>query len=906
MTESQHSLPQGWSQAEWDWVCALAQTRSDAERSRLLKLHPEWVKPDFIQARLQTLTEESPAEAQRLLMPARGLVVIADHLHQPHLQGLTRLHLALVLGNLYRYDEANSILDRAEPLLKQARAQSDLGQLYYLRASFAFDLGDMSQTRLYLDRAYKILQTVNQPRLLTRCEYLWALYYRAVGVPEQGMPYLKRALTRTRQEGNKTSEAKILLAMGILYRGMEQFEDALYAYEQALRIEKHPLERARLIANIGLVYWSMGLYPEARAHYTQAMPIFRETQSLRDVATCLMNSGLLLQAEGDIEGALSAYDEALTLYRQIQDEYGVGFCELNRSSALIQAGQNQQALQSAQRAIAILAPIQADVELIICRINQASALIQLGRLAEAQSITRQMLQQKAISEFSKIQLWYLLGETQRKQKRFRDAERSYARCLSAIEQFQSVQQIPVEERALYLVKLRDVVAGMGAFWAQRQQFEKVFEVCQRGKGSTLRMLRPAHTASALPSREQARLDRLQARWEQAQSQMQSAKTPAERRRYQQAYANAYAEWTRTRQQLSKKYPRWQLQQSMPLTATQIRLDSQTVVVEYLVSENGLAIATLTLEGGHNRVRGAWVPVPKEQLDKAVRALISVFEQQEGSDAFVSHAKALYDLLIRPVERLLTQARHLVICGDGILHSVPWGALIDSQGRYLIQRYAFSNAPSASVWAQLQRPSRSPKSHQLIVALSQFEGLPGGARAKLGPLPGVLREKQIVQSHCSHPMMLSESQATRQKVLHFLPSASVIHMATHAVPNNNAPMQSAFALHKGWLYVQDVLMHPLNAELAVLSACATAQGKATAEGLLGLGWAFLFAGCRNVTATLWKLPDEGVDLWMEAFYSRYRAGASVSKAVRFACQRMLKHPRYAHPRYWGAWICIGKG
>ncbi|MGQ9658145.1 MAG: CHAT domain-containing protein [Fimbriimonadales bacterium] len=832
--------------------------------------------------------------------------MIADHLRNPHLQGQTRLQHALVLSNLYRYDEALSLLQHSERYLQQANATVELGQAHYLRAFIAFDTGDLQSTRQYLERAYRLFQQVANSDWLTRSEYLWGLYYRAAGSPELGIPYLRRALNRARKSGNTIAQSKVLLAMGILYRAMEQFEDALAAYEQALRLENHPLERARLTANIGLVYWSMGLYPEARAHYTQAMPIFRETQSLRDVATCLMNSGLLLQAEGDIEGALAAYEEALTLYQQIQDAYGVGFCELNRSSALIEAERYPHALQSAQCAIATLAHIQADAELTICRINQASALIHLGQLSQAQSIVRRTLQQKAVSEFSKIQLFYLLGETQRKQKRFREAEQSYTRCLDAIERFQAAPQIPVEERALYLAKLRDVVAGIGAFWAQRQQFEKVFEVCQRGKGSALRMLRPLRTASALPSREQARLDRLQARWEQAQSQLQSAKTSTERRRHQQTYAQAYGEWTRLRQQMRKRYPQWQLQQNMPLTPLQVRLDSQTAVVEYLVGEDAVAIAVLNSDKGRNRLEGAWVAIPRERLEQTVRALVSALEQPEGSKTFVSHAKALYEMLFHPVERFLKEKRHLVICGDGVLHSVPWGVLIDKRGRYLVERYAINSAPSASAWAQLQRRAQAPSGRGLLVALSQFEGLPGGARANLGPLPGVVREKQILQTHWQHSTVLAESQATRPKVLQSLPSASVIHMATHAVPNNNAPMQSAFALHKGWLYAQDVMLCPLNAELAVLSACATAQGTATADGLLGLGWAFLFAGCRNVVATLWKLPDAGVDLWMDAFYKQYRSNRSAANALRHACLRLLKHPRYAHPRYWSAWTCLGKG
>lgn len=906
MIRLQQSLPPGWSQAEWDWLTALAQAPDSATRTRLLNQHPERLTAAFVESRVQVVADESPAVAQQLLIPVQGLTIVADSLRQPHLQGLTRLAQALLLGSLYRYEEAERTLTEAEGFLKRANATRELGQLAFLRASFAFDRGDFSRTRQNLERAYALLQKVGDTQSLTRCDYLWALYYRAIGAPEKGMPYLQRALERARKTRDSNAEAKIWMVMGILHRGMEQYDDALYAYEQAMRHETHPLERARLIANIGLVYWSMGLYSEARAHYAQAMPIFREAQSLRDVATCLMNSGLLLEAEGDIQGALEAYDEALRISQQIGDEYGVAFCELNRASALIGSKRDAQALEAARRASAILARLGARMELTICRINQVSALIQLGRYAEGETVARQTLQQGEISPLYAVQLRYLLGENQRHQKRFADAERNYAQCLTLLARLQSFQEIPAEERGLYLAKLREVVAGIGVFWAQRKQFSRVFAVCQQGKGTTLRLLRPAKTASALPLSEQARLDRLQQRWEQAQNQMQNARTTAERRRHQRAYTQAYAEWSRLRQQLSRRYPRWQLQQSAPLTAGQIPLESSTAIAEYLMGEDAIAIVCLTAQKGRRMMEGALTPLPRERLEQTVRLLLDALERGESLSALLPHARNLYNWLIRPIEPLLQGRTRWVLCGDGILHSVPWSALVDAQGRYLIERAALCGAPSASVWSQLMRTSRRPLERPLMVALSEFEGARVDARTKLGPLPGTRREQQVVRRHLRSLNLLTESQATRERVLQALPSASLIHIATHALPNNNAPMQSAFALHRGWLYAQDVVARPLKADLAILSACSTAQGKVTMDGLMGLGWAFLFAGCRSVAATLWKLPDEGIEVWMDAFYARYRGGASTAQAVQTACQRMLKHPRYAHPRYWGAWSVMGAG
>jgi CHAT domain-containing protein len=156
--------------------------------------------------------------------------------------------------------------------------------------------------------------------------------------------------------------------------------------------------------------------------------------------------------------------------------------------------------------------------------------------------------------------------------------------------------------------------------------------------------------------------------------------------------------------------------------------------------------------------------------------------------------------------------------------------------------------------------------------------------------------------------LRNQQATRGTILKQMASAGVLHFATHAIPNLRMPMLSALALWgegaAQWLYAHEALQSRLNARLTVLSACRTSVGAYTADGALGLHWAFLAAGCPIVLATLWRLPDEAAPLWTEAFYTRYKSGDTPTDALRRACLQLRQNPRYAHPRYWGAWQAFG--
>jgi hypothetical protein len=68
-------------------------------------------------------------------------------------------------------------------------------------------------------------------------------------------------------------------------------------------------------------------------------------------------------------------------------------------------------------------------------------------------------------------------------------------------------------------------------------------------------------------------------------------------------------------------------------------------------------------------------------------------------------------------------------------------------------------------------------------------------------------------------------------------------------------------------------------LAVLSACATAEGRfVNAEGLQGIARAFLESGTRNLVVTLWPVVDESARAFAEELHRSLLEGARPSEAV----------------------------
>jgi CHAT domain-containing protein len=100
---------------------------------------------------------------------------------------------------------------------------------------------------------------------------------------------------------------------------------------------------------------------------------------------------------------------------------------------------------------------------------------------------------------------------------------------------------------------------------------------------------------------------------------------------------------------------------------------------------------------------------------------------------------------------------------------------------------------------------------------------------------------------------------------------------------------------------------VDADLVTLSACQTGLGGAMAgEGLLGLTWAFQYAGARSVLASLWEVSDASTAELMRSFYGHLSAGVSKAEALRHAQVELLRRPATAAPYYWAAFTLIGAG
>ena len=93
------------------------------------------------------------------------------------------------------------------------------------------------------------------------------------------------------------------------------------------------------------------------------------------------------------------------------------------------------------------------------------------------------------------------------------------------------------------------------------------------------------------------------------------------------------------------------------------------------------------------------------------------------------------------------------------------------------------------------------------------------------------------------------------------------------------------------------------DLVVLSACQTALGEITGEGVFGLQRGFKKAGTRTLIMSLWPVDDNATLLMMTEFYTNLTNGMTKREAFLAAQNKVKTTAGFENPRYWAAFIML---
>jgi CHAT domain-containing protein len=317
----------------------------------------------------------------------------------------------------------------------------------------------------------------------------------------------------------------------------------------------------------------------------------------------------------------------------------------------------------------------------------------------------------------------------------------------------------------------------------------------------------------------------------------------------------------------------------------------------------------------------WLPKAEGTLVKRVKISPDSFRQfadrfdslcaspNSSLDAVDVMARQGYALLISPIAGYLQEHRTLVIdATDRAFNQIPFQALMDSKGRYIVEEYAIVHSPGLLYLTRLKQDSDfRMNARPLIVANSS----PGpDARGELRPLIDANEEAKEVSHQIPASRLLIGREATLAAVKHELPNATLFHFAGHAELKGESVglLMNSTDPNAANLLDSSVLegLNLLKLQLAVLSACGTENGThGSPEDWESLTLGFIRAGVPHVIASRWSVDSNYSRIVMHSFYAQLLAGRDVGNALSVAESQVLHRPGAEHPYYWAAFDAFGK-
>lgn len=856
-------------------------------------------------------------------------------------------------------------------LRNRANLERDQGRLeeaedFYLRL--------LEPLRARLERRW----SAPDARRLAQHLRAWAVLLRRQGRLEKAKEVLRESLDLAMAAGSSWLDiARTLTELGTTHRVTGNTGRARETYKRArgLAASTDSEDAALLLAavdnNLGVVDLLEGRFEEAAVSFERVFQFNKERGNWRKVAQVLLNLAAAESRAGRHQRTKNYFEEALGLFQQQGDRVGevatavsLAWLEIDRGEpeeivaavtrleglltssddtlpiaatatirgALGFAFLEQQLFEKAaeQLELAVVLDQQGDrVRAAQNRVLLGEALFHAGHLTAAQTLlsgSRADEEYAALpaSDASRLHLLALLA---RHRDQLTTSRQFFERALARVEGLRG--QLPgTELRATFFARRRRVYEDYVEMLLLGDHPEAAFAVSERAHARSLFELlheRALDVRADLPADARGHLADMHRRRRVLQSQLWGE--DAER-----AAGGIASDVLRDRLQrleeerddfeaeLRLQYPDYRaLATPTPpaLTALAANLPPNTALLEYLIGEE---------HGWLFVVRGSTIDVFPLEV-KGLAALVDTFSATltdrltTDPSTFATAAQALYARLLAPASFILEESPRLIIVPDGVLHHLPFEALIDSRAaaanswsalRYLVRDKALSYAPSASVIHTLGLGSIAETSReQRFVAFGPPRELPLG----LPKLPGANKEvEDLATLHTAQGFEISlyrEDRATeaRFKETDLVHPGDRLHIASHALLNGpkheTRPrlVLGEGAKEDGILELYELWNLDLPADLVVLAACDTHAGEAIlGEGLMGLSRGFLGAGARRVLASMVRVHDRATGQLMVSFYGAL-AEASTAEALRTAKLDLIEND-YAHPYYWAPFLLIG--
>ncbi|MBX7220170.1 MAG: tetratricopeptide repeat protein [Blastocatellia bacterium] len=810
------------------------------------------------------------------------------------------------------------------------------------------------------------------------------LYFAIGKYPQAELFFLRALAIREKAFGkihNRT--ATTLNNLGTFYESRAEYDKAEKYFRQALEIRRQILPPTHPDLSTSLV--NLGMVSKGKGDAETALPLLEQALAIRekalgpnhaDVGFNLFNLGSVYELKGDLLQAETCYQKALAI-----QEKALG---PNHSNVALTLG-NLASLYRRQRKPDVAEPLQRralEIDEKVLGQEHRVVATDLNNLAWIYWNKGDNVQ--ALAHFQRAQeiivkalgpTHPLVATTLSNLAGVRQAANQPAQAVAALAQANDIIEQDLNQnllsgsenqKTLYLKRTasrtdQTISLHLLAAPQDRAAQEAALTVLLRRKGRALDAM--TNALEALRRNQNPEVQKLLNEYATVAGQISALTLRGPGNKNPQQHEALLNELKTNKEQLEMDISRRSVEfrtQTTPITLAEVQkwIPAGAVLVEYAVyqpfdaqhqqfGEPHLAAYLLNAAGD---IRFAALG-PVKPLEPVVAEFRQAIRNPANKQAKTLGRK-LERAVFEPVRKLLGASTRVLLSPDGSLNLIPFDALVDERGRFLVQSYEFSYLTSGRDLLRLQNGSHSTNPPLALAnpdyAAGQGPKLLGKQFQPLARLSGTAAEAAALKTLFPALNTYEETRAT-ETALTQTRRPEFLHIGTHGYFFPDVEMDSASgnssqrlllrddtpvnldkirqenpllrsylffagANHEASVGDADGILTALEAasldlwgtKLVVLSACDTGLGDVkNGEGVYGLRRAFVLAGSESQLVSLWPVSDAGTRDLMVDFYGQLKNGAGRSAALRQIRLNFLKNPKRAHPYFWASFILSGE-
>ena len=553
--------------------------------------------------------------------------------------------------------------------------------------------------------------------------------------------------------------------MGRVYQDLGQYPQALKHYSQVLLINREISDKAtegKTLNNIGSVYGNLGQYPNALTYYSLALVISREIGDKVGEGTALNNMGVVYNSLRHYPNALQYLEQALVIRKDLGDKAGEGATLTNVGSVYKSLGEYPNALKYYSQALVIVKEIGDkttegatlnNIGLIYDFLEQYPDALKYYSLALviAQNVGNKAGVGKTLNN---------MGSVYNSLKQYADAEKT---LFAAIEVWESLRPGLTDASKIAIFETQtDTYRFLQQALIAQNKTNIALEVAERGRARAFIELL-AQRQSSNPNHK------LTVKHPTIQQIQQIAKTQnATLVQYSIVY-DEFKNQGKIQWHQSALYT-WVIKPTGEIAFKQFDLKSLEIPLAEVVTNSRQSIS----------VRGRGIAV-ESNTESVIKDRNSANQLQQ-----------IHQILIQPIAQFLPTDPNsrVIFIPQESLFLVPFAALQDGQGKYLIEKHTILTAPAIQVLELthqqrqiLRAQSLTPLQGKdaLVMGNPTMPSLPDatGKLQQLSSLPGAETEAKAIAKLLNTQPIIGAS-ATKSNILQQLKTARIVHLATHGL------------------------------------------------------------------------------------------------------------------------------